>query len=363
MQTQHSVIKRGGLYWDREAVPPATFAGRLKRVQAAISEAGDDAWVMYGDSQRYGAVAYIGHFLPRARSAMVLVPRQGQPVLLASVGARDIPAAKTLTAIDDVRPFVRLPREAIRLLMEQRLGQARVGLVGAHDSLSAEEWEAISSELPEIQWQRRDTSFDGLRAAKEPVEQAVIARANEVVQAGLDAAEAALKPGASIRQAVAAVDKAMRYAGAEDVRLLIATGHGSLRPASDAVIPAGQGISLLAAAEVQRYWAEAAQTYGGDSALASQALDAMAVAARPGATAGSVADAARSVLSSATGWTDTSADSYGLGHGIGLDLEEPPFVRAGESAKLAGGATLALHVVLPGSIAGRTITVAQGEAS
>jgi len=31
-------------------------------------------------------------------------------------------------------------------------------------------------------------------------------------------------------------------------------------------------------------------------------------------TAGSVADAARAVLSSATGWTDTSADVYGFGH-------------------------------------------------
>jgi Xaa-Pro aminopeptidase len=92
VQTQHSVLKRGGLYWDREALPPSLYEDHLKQVQAAIAEAGDDAWIMYGDAQRYGAVAYTSHFLPRARSAIVLVPRSGEPTLLASVGARDVPA-------------------------------------------------------------------------------------------------------------------------------------------------------------------------------------------------------------------------------------------------------------------------------
>ncbi|MFI5268425.1 MAG: M24 family metallopeptidase, partial [Chloroflexota bacterium] len=158
-----------------------------------------------------------------------------------------------------------------------------------------------------------------------------------------------------VRQALAVVDKAMRYAGAEDVKLLVGLANGSLRPASDVMLGAGQSISLLAAAEAQRYWAEAARTYNGSAALAEQAVDAMAAAAKPGATAGSVADAARAVLSSATGWTDTSADVYGFGHSIGLDLEEPPLLQPGSNAQLAGGAALALHVVLPGSIAGRTV--------
>ena len=66
------------------------------------------------------------------------------------------------------------------------------------------------------------------------MEQAVIAKAGEAVQAGLTAAARELRPGQSIRQAIAAIDKAVRYAGAEDVRLLIATGQGSLRPRRNA---------------------------------------------------------------------------------------------------------------------------------
>jgi len=355
---QHTVLKRGGLYWDRETVPPSVFAERVARIQAEIAKAGDDAWVFYGDSQSYGAPAYVSGFLPRARSVLVLVPRSGEPTLLASVGPRDVPAAKTLTAVEDVRPYVRLPREAIRILMERQLGQKKVGLVGAHAQLSEADWQAISSELPEVRWEQRDAIFNELRASKAPVEQAVISKAGAVVSAGLDAASSALQPGRSVRQAIADVDKAMRYAGAEDLRLLISVGQGALRPAHDGIIPERQPISLLAAAEVQRYWSEAARTYNGDASLASQAVEAMAAAAKPGVTAGAVAEAARAVLSSATGWTATSADDYGLGNGIGLDLEEPPFIRAGSAEPLVSGATLALRVVLPGSIAGRTIAVA-----
>ncbi|HLY65557.1 MAG TPA: hypothetical protein VKU60_08485, partial [Chloroflexota bacterium] len=105
MLTQHSVIKRGGLYWDREALPPSEIAKRLRQVQASIAQSGDDAWVVFGDARNYGPAAYVSHFLPRARSVLAVVPRSGEPTLLASVGARDIPAAKTLTAIEDVRPF------------------------------------------------------------------------------------------------------------------------------------------------------------------------------------------------------------------------------------------------------------------
>ncbi|HEX6512857.1 MAG TPA: M24 family metallopeptidase [Chloroflexota bacterium] len=350
------MIKRGGLYWDREALPPEIFEQRLKRVQAAIAESGDDAWVMYGDAQRYGPATYVSHFLPRTRSVLVLVPRSGQPALLASVGPRDVPAAKTLTAVEDVRPFVRLPREAIRLLVEFGLGQKQVGLVGAHAQLSVAEWEAISSELPEIQWQQRDDAFEQLRVAKAPEERAMIHRALEVARTGLDAAAEAIRRGQSVRQALAVVDKAMRYAGAEDLRLLAAVGNGSLRPASDVRLT-GQSVSVLAEVEVQRYWAEAARTYHGSPALAEQALQAMVDAAKPGAAAGAVADAARGVLSSATGWTDTSADAYGLGHGIGLDLEERPAIEPGSRAALVSGSALALHVVLPGAIAGTTVLV------
>ncbi len=43
MRTMHPVLKRGGLFWDRELLPPACYAERLTRIRSPIAESGDDA--------------------------------------------------------------------------------------------------------------------------------------------------------------------------------------------------------------------------------------------------------------------------------------------------------------------------------
>jgi Xaa-Pro aminopeptidase len=82
----------------------------------------------------------------------------------------------------------------------------------------------------------------------------------------------------------------------------------------------------------------------------------MTAAIRPGAPASAPADAALQTIAQSgiplsTQHSALSA-SYGLGHGIGLDLEEAPWLRPGETTPLPEGAVLALHVVLHGE-AGR----------
>src|SRR3954447_26370096 len=116
MRTMHTVLKRGALVWVRDTGPPELFPPRLARVQQAIAAAGHDAWLVYGDALSYGDLAYLTHFLPRVRGAVVLVPREGAPSLLVAVGSRHNTGAKTLTWVDDVRPFTRLPGELVKLI-------------------------------------------------------------------------------------------------------------------------------------------------------------------------------------------------------------------------------------------------------
>ena len=113
MRTLHSVLKHGGLYWDRSVASPGDCEARFRRVQKAVAASGDDAWLIFGDVERSGNIVYVSHFLPRVRSALVFVPRDGAPVLLANIGLRDVPAAKTITWIEEVRVFGRLPKEVI----------------------------------------------------------------------------------------------------------------------------------------------------------------------------------------------------------------------------------------------------------
>ena len=383
MRTMHTVLKRGGLVWVRDAVPAALFPPRVARVQEAIAAAGHDAWLVYGDAYSYGDLAYLTHFLPRVRGAVVLVPREGAPALLVAVGSRDIPAAKTLTWVDDVRPFTRLPGEVDKLIREQGLERARIGLVNVEEQLAVGDWAQIRALLPDVDWQSADGTLAALRADKDATELAVMRHTATLVGEGLAAAAEALRAGVSERAVLAAVDRRLRYGAVEDARVLIASGPRasiSLRPTDDRVLEAGDVVLLHLAAEYQRYWAEAGQTFvlgAADEATrrladsAERALSAMSGALRPGAPAGAAADAALEVLNAADASLSTQhsalSTSYGLGHGIGLDLEEAPYLRLGATAPLVEGAVLALHVVLHGergrgALATRTVVVEAGGA-
>ncbi len=391
MRTMHTVLKHGGLVWLRDVVPPEMFPPRVAQVQAMIAAAGHDAWLVYGDAERYGDLAYLTHFLPRVRGAVVLVPRAGAPTLLVAVGTRDVPAAKTLTWVHDVRPFTLLPGEVVKLVRERGLERARIGLVGI-DRLPIGDWAQIQALLPDATLTPASQTMvtegtaqvDGLpvatpaspsgrgaggvglsplaalRAAKEPAEIAVMRHTASLVGDGLAAAATALQPGATERDVLAAVDRRLRYGAAEDVRLLVASGPRAslgLRPADDRRLGAGEVVLLHVAVEYQRYWAEAGQTFvlGAADAptralveRAERAVAAMADSARPGAPAAVVAGAAR--LGAPSDPAAALAASYGLGHGIGLDLEESPYLRPDDPTPLVEGAVLALHVVLHGEV-------------
>jgi Xaa-Pro aminopeptidase len=354
MKTVHPVLKRGGLFWDRAMLPVQAYRERYARMQEAISAAGDDAWLLYGDVERYGSVAYVSNFLPRTRSALALVPRHGEPVLLASVGLRDIPAAKALTWIEDVRPFTNLPKTLAALIEERRLAAGRIGLVGLDDSMPVTEWDAIAQALPKVSWQARNDALLSLRQRKDAWELAAIRRVAAAVESALDLAPQYLKPGATMRQVAAELDREIRRKAAEDVRILAASGSQvatALRPPDDRVLAKGDVVMLFVAAEIQRYWAEGARSYvlGAPQpellALAGkvgEALDAMRGQARAGAAVSQLYATAAEKLN---GLADSAA-LYGLGHGIGLDADEAPIIDKAATGKLQADSTLGLHLIV-----------------
>jgi Xaa-Pro aminopeptidase len=377
MQSLHPVLKRGGLYWDRALLPPALFEDRFKRIQAAIAEAGDDAWLVYGDAQRYGALAFATHYVTRLRSALALIPRTGDPVLLAAVGSRDVPASKVLTWVDDLRPYNRLPASVVQLIDERGLADGKLGTIGFDASMPIAEWDAIAEGLPKAQWRQRDAAFTALRPARHLAERNGARRPGAVVERGLMVARHVLNAGITVRQATALIDREMRREAAEDVRILIATGDQigrQLRPPDERVLADGDVVLLFVAAEVQRYWAEAAQTLVLGSVppgvrelvnKAARAVGAMETASRAGTPVRTIAEAARGILGVGVLWD--SARSYGLGHGIGLDIDLPPTIALESSEALDRELILSLHVVLHdgpyGAVAGNTFLIHGRESS
>ena len=376
MRTMHPVLKRGGLFWDEALLPRALYAERFQRIRSQIAACGDDAWLVYGDVERYGDVAYFSNFLPRTRSALALVPRDGEPAILVSVGQRDVPAAKLLTWVDDVRPFTNLPTRALALIGEKNLTEAKFGLVGVEESMALGEWTEIETAFGKTRWVNRTAQMSALRRIKDRWEIDALKRSANALAAAFDVARESLRAGMTTRQLTAAVDRALRRGAAEDVRVLIGgsfAGGESLRPGGEAVLQRGDSVILYAAGEVQRYWAAAARTFvlGSASpsmrALAESARTALAAmraaAAVPGATVAFVAAAAETCLI-ADRELRSSARAYGLGHGIGLDPEEAPIIVAGNDTPLRAGTSLVLQVI--GRSAGESIafgeTVLVGDA-
>jgi Xaa-Pro aminopeptidase len=355
MRTMHPVLKRGALFWDRDMLPPACYAARFARIRSLIAEEGDDAWLLHGDVERYGPVAYFSNFLPRTRSAIALVPCRGDPAILVAVGPRDVPAARTLTWIEDVRPLGDPARQVCALIGEKGLAQARIGLVGIEESLALPEWSEIAARLPEVQWRSRSAAAMGLRQAKDRFEQAALRRSARVVVHALDAVPRLIRPGMTARELAAGVDRQLRLGGAEDVRILIAAGAHcgrSLRPAADDVLHRGGAVMLYVAGETQRYWAEGARTFvlGRASPMqqalarrAAAALAAMQAGMAPGALMADIHARAEAAVDDAE--LRASANAYGYGHGIGLDAEEAPCVLAGSEERIVDGAALALRVI------------------
>lgn len=351
--TQHSVVKRGGLYWDRALLPEEGYRKRLGALQARMAETGEDAWLMFGDVVNHGPVVYATNFMPRVRSALAYVPRQGKPVLFANISTRDIPAAKTITWVEDIQAFQRLPKSLGDFIAEKHPGGAKLGLAGIEQSMPATDWRALAQALGQCQFFGRDAELNALRETKDASEVEAMRRAARFADMALDQARSEIRAGRSMRAIVAQLDGLVRKQGAEDVRFLVASGPAagvSLRPVDDRVLAAGDPVLIYIAVQHQRYWAEAARTYvlgAPDARLvelhakAVRALDAMAASSRAGAQIGSIAASARTAL----GEAHATAQSYGLGNGIGLDVNEAPAISGASGARYVEGSTVALRVL------------------
>lgn len=353
MRTMHSVVKRGALYWDRDLLPERAYEKRYADLQARVAASGDDAWLLVGDVNRHGPVVFATNFMPRVRSALAYIPRSGPPTLFGNISSRDIPAAKTITWVDDIHAFSRLPKDLVPFLKERLPTGGRIGTCGVDDCLPASDWWSIEEQAPELTWVARDSEIAALRTCKETWETDAIARAAATADDALALARSRIRAGRRMRAVVADLDRDVRMRGAEDVRFLVASGPqaaSGLRPADDRALSEGDCILLYCAVQKQRYWAEAARTYvlGPASASlralyhrAAAALQTMMQSAQAGISVSSLIESARSLLG-----PGSSAEIYGLGNGIGLDLEEPPTLSAGGSERLQKDMTLALRIIL-----------------
>jgi Xaa-Pro aminopeptidase len=285
-------------------------------------------------------------------------PRDGAISLLLNIGSRDVPFAKTLTWVEDVRSSNQVGGDGAKLLKEKGLEKTKIGLVDSGQGFPLPQLEEMKSSLPQVSWQDCDSMLQPLRLVKTAQELAAMREAGRVLREICDGAGRFIRPGRKEYEIVADIDRLARDKGAEDIRIL--AGEKRLNPPSfkQAAI-LGDHWALYLAVQHERYWAEVGRTFilSGDAKIAAACQKAQEIVAamswqlKPNGAVAAIDDTARRELGEFYG----TAAAYGLANGIGLNQWEAPFLNENDAREVGAASvgatalnenmTLALRVV------------------
>jgi Xaa-Pro aminopeptidase len=348
MITKNPVLLCGRSVWDQSFFPPDEFAERICALDLLMAEQNLDGLVVFGKGAHYANLAYLTHFIPKSGWGLALIPRAGDPTLFFSAGGeRDIPFAKKVTWISDVRHIKSAGNDMAALLKEKHPGFKRIGLVDVN-LMSGQACDGLLSSLSETETVDARPLMKVARAGLRPRERSAIIHAASIACRAKKKAMEVFSGGKSIQRALVQAELTARRLGSHDVRLLTPGGYGPyLSPFETSNPAASDRLVAYIAVEFQGYWADVAVTFpatnSGLAEKARHALQSMAAAAKPGVAGGEVASHALEELGPELG---RMALEVGLGNGIGLSLEEPPFITIDGRDDLVEGNALSLRVYL-----------------
>jgi Xaa-Pro aminopeptidase len=357
--SRHSVLKRGCSTWDKQQMPEEEYQGRLEVVRQQMDQQGLDALVIYGDNYSFADLCYLTNYFPKVRGGIAVVPRNGAISLLLNIGSRDVPFAKTLTWIEDVRASNQVGADGAKLLKEKGFEKARLGLVDSGQGFPLPQLEEMKSALPQVTWQDLHSLLQPMRLRKTARELAAMGEAGRLLREICQGAMSVIKPGRKEYEIVADIDRLARNKGAEDIRIL--AGEKRLNPPSfKQAASIGSHWAVYFAVQHERYWAEAGRTYFVANDMKAQSaygkaqeiVAAMAQQLKPNGAVAAIDETARKAL----GEFYATASLYGIANGIGLNQWEAPFLSEGDAREVGAsfvGATtlnedmtLALRVII-----------------
>jgi Xaa-Pro aminopeptidase len=252
-----------------------------------------------------------------------------------------------------------------RSRVEGLAGVARrhaLGRIGFESSaFSVEEHLRLQEGLPEVALEPLVDGFQSLRAIKDQQEIALIREAARIAGEALAAVREMIRPGVREKEIALELEYRMRRDGAEQISFdtIVASGANSALPHATPgcrAIAGGDCVTVDYGAVYQGYHSDETCTYivGHASTrqedlyrLVREAHDRAIGAVRPGISCGEVDRVARTCFEEA-GMGRYFA--HGTGHGVGLDVHEPPRLAAGREEILQAGMVVTVEpgVYLPG---------------
>jgi Xaa-Pro dipeptidase len=333
----------------REATPVTgeERGQRQQRARKLMNENGLDAIVlMEGTSLEYftGIRWWGGERL----FAMVLPPK-GAAFYVCPAFEEDRAREQLSNAPEGDRPDIRSWQEdespyqrVFQGLKDRGLTMAKLGM---EENIRFVFVDGTAKAAPQATLASATTVTAGCRMIKSEHELALMGLANQVTLAAYEAVYQALREGMTqqdVENLISAAYKQLGFPGEASVQVgeYSALPHGSSTPQ---VIREGSIIMIDDGCTVEGYQSDITRTFVLGKAsdkmkkvfdIVHRAQAAALAAARPGAECGAVDSAARKVITDAGYGPDYKYFSHRLGHGIGMDGHEWPYLVRGNTTKL-----------------------------
>jgi Xaa-Pro dipeptidase len=360
----------------RAAVPRDEIERRLGALQAALGEAELDAAVLVQSTDLY-------YFSGTTQSAHLVVPAAGEPALLVRKTLERALAESPLTRIEPLRSLGELPQG----LASAGVGGGRIGL--ELDVLPAARYLDYGRRLAGYELADCSPLVRRLRAVKSAWELARIGEAGSMLAGVADCMAGVLREGMTELELAAELEAWLRRQGHQGIVRMrsfngevhfgtIAAGATAAEPggtdtplvglgvnpsvgkgASQRPIGRGEPVIVDLVGASLGYLCDQTRTFslGPVSRELREAYDAalsmlrqVAAAARPGVPASSLYDLALELAGPRRAAFASAERVSFVGHGFGLELDEPPFLARGYDEPLLPGMVFALEpkFVYPG---------------
>jgi hypothetical protein len=265
-------MRRGLISRSPVELPDAVLDARLDRVRASMREAQLDALIVYTNNTRPAGVSWLAAFVPYWSEALLVVPRDGAPYLVAALTFRVKTWIERVSRLGDVLHNPRVGLKAAQQIASLRKNAA-VGIVD-FDGLPAGIADDLREGGPDLTLSDASALFGKLRSKADPAEIALATKAATIAHRALAHAQ-----GSTLNAMIGAVEDQARLLGVEeiyvaaapdlarDARFMRIEGEGAL----------GQSYALRATVAYKGVWVRLVRTFC-ELAVARQAAARLAQA-------------------------------------------------------------------------------------
>lgn len=327
---------------------------KLGRLQAIMAERGIDLVALAPGAHMHWVLGYHPH--PDERATLLLVSSGKAAVLVPSVNAQDMRAHTDLPCFswkDEDGPVAAL-NEAL-----SACGISKGAKLSLDETARADVALLLMRALGVSDYSFASETVGALRMRKDAGDLDQILRSAAVADKAMEAGLAAIKPGMTERQVAAVIRQAFVNNGVSVSFTLVASGPNGAFPhhsTGNRQISKGDAIVLDIGGSLDHFSSDMTRMailgdgpddYAHVHAVVEEAVQAAMAAARPGVAARMVDQAARDVITAA-GYGEYFV--HRTGHGLGLEVHEPPYLTSTSETVLEPGMVFSIEpgIYLPG---------------